>query len=176
MIHKSKPEDSPTYCHYYIDLVQSNDLVHELIEVKNKTIDLIASIPKELETYSYAPGKWSIKEVIRHIIDCERVYNYRAFRFSRFDSTELAGFDEKMYVDNSNDLNYMLSDLTEEYVYVRNASISLYTHLTKERLDFKGISNKAVFTARSLGYMTVGHNIHHANFIYTHYLKSSTIL
>jgi len=107
---------------------------------------------------------------LRHIIDCERVYAYRAFRFSRFDDTELPGFDENQYIIHSQKIQSDLQSLKDEYSNIRESTLNLFKPMTENMLDFKGTANTAGFTARGLGYMTVGHNIHHCNFIKTHYL------
>jgi hypothetical protein len=170
MTDKSIYKDAPDYCHYFFDLVQSNDLISELHKSKQTTHDFILSIPFGKENYTYSENKWTIKEVLRHIIDSERVYAYRALRFSRFDNTELPGFDENEYIKSVKNIKYNLKDLLIEYLNVRDASINLFNFLTDEMLDFKGIANKVNYTARTLGFMSVGHNIHHCNFIKTKYL------
>ena len=168
MIIKPKIEEYPQYCQYFFDLVK-NDLLDELIISKEKTLNLIQSIPIGKENFSYQEGKWTVKEVLRHIIDCERVYAYRAFRFSRFDSRELSGFDENLYISNTKNLSISLSDIEKEYESVRNSTISLFQSMNQEMLDYKGQANKVIFTARSLGFMTVGHNLHHLNFLKNNY-------
>ena len=108
---------------------------------------------------------------LKHIIDCERIYTYRALRFSRFDNTELAGFDENEYTANVKKIKYHLKDLLDEYINVRNASMNLFKNMTEEMLNFKGKANNAYFTPRTIGFMTAGHNVHHCNFIKTYYLN-----
>lgn len=164
-------KDAPTYCHYFFDLVETNDLLVELYKSKIQTEELFQLITPETENFSYAIGKWTTKEVLKHIIDCERVYIYRALRFSRFDNTELPGFDENKYIDNLKSASYNLTDLKEEYIAVRTASIALFKSMTDEMLDFKGKANNALFTARTLGFMTVGHNMHHCDILKSKYLK-----
>lgn len=164
-------KDAPNYCHYFFDLVKTDNLLYELEESKKNTLDIFELIKPEKENYSYEPNKWTTKEVIRHIIDCERVYTYRALRFSRFDNTELAGFDQNKYIDQIKSFDLNLADLRNEYLSVRNASIDLFKTMDNEMLDFKGLANKVNFTARTLGFMTVGHNLHHCNFIMTKYLN-----
>lgn len=170
MIRKPEYTDAPSYCHYFFDLVKSDDLIGELQYAQQKTLQLIRSIPESKSDYRYAIDKWSVKEVLRHIIDCERVYTYRAFRFSRFDDTELSGFDENNYILFTEDIDVTLDDIAAEYKAVRDATIRLFAPMTKEMLDFKGMANKVGFTARGLGFMAVGHNIHHCNFLRTRYL------
>jgi len=171
MTDKTIYKDAPDYCHYFFDLIGTNDLISELQKSKQITQDFILTIPEEKGNYAYSENKWTIKEVLRHIIDCERIYTYRALRFSRFDDTELAGFDENDYIANVKNIKFSLSDLLTEYTEVRNATISLFKSMTDEMLDFKGKANNAYFTPRAIGFMTAGHNIHHCNFILTKYLN-----
>lgn len=161
---------TPDYCRYYLDLVETGDLISELEKTKQHTLELFDRIRPENENFSYQSGKWTTKEVLRHIVDCERIYSYRAFRFSRFDETELAGFDEGMYIANLNSSLLNLSGLKEDYLSVRSSTISLFKGMTDEMLDFKGTANQGVFSARALGYMCVGHNIHHCNMLKERYL------
>lgn len=163
-------QDAPPYCHYFFDLIPTEDLLSELDKSLQSTIALIGQIIPEKENYSYQSNKWTTKEVIRHIIDCERIYTYRALRFSRFDDTELRGFDEDMYIANLKALEENLRDLEEEFLYLRKSTIALFKSMTEEMLDFRGIANEVIYSPRTLGYMTVGHNLHHCNFIRTHYL------
>ena len=164
-------KDAPNYCHYFFDLIETDNLFNELEKSNQLTKDLCSLITTENENFSYEPNKWSIKEVLRHIIDCERVYTYRALRFSRLDNTELLAFDENKYVDNFKGTKQRLEDLKNEFENVRRSTISLFETMTDEMFDFKGTANKVTFTARTLGFMTVGHNIHHCNFIKTKYLN-----
>lgn len=170
MIIKPAYSVAPKYFQPYIELVKGNDLIAALISSHEMTMGLFQSIPLAKENDSYAANKWSVKEVLRHIIDCERVYTYRAFRFSRFDQTELAGFDEDNYIIQVSGLSYSLTALLQEYDAVRKASICLFRPMNEKMLDFPGTANGFSMTARSLGYLTVGHNIHHNNFIIEKYL------
>lgn len=163
---------SPQYFHSFFDLVQTNDLLYELEKSGEFTANLFRNIPVDMENYAYAPNKWTIKEVLRHIIDCERIFAYRAFRISRFDPIELAGFDEDMYIENAKSIDQNLNELVLEFETVRNATISLFKPMTEEMLDFKGTANQLLLTARSIGFMVVGHNLHHANFVNSHYLNN----
>lgn len=171
MVNKVYYNDAPDYCRPFFDLVDSDDLLAELEKSKIDTLTLFANITEDNANYRYAPNKWSVKEVLRHIIDCERVYAYRALRFSRFDNTPLSGFDENVYIDNSRIVEQHLFDLKNEFELVRNSTIELYKPMTNTMLDFKGTANNATFTARTLGFMTVGHNIHHCKTIRSRYLK-----
>ncbi|MFA7359594.1 MAG: DinB family protein [Candidatus Kapaibacterium sp.] len=171
MTDKTYYKDAPSYCHYYFDLLQTDNVINELEKSRKLTLDTIELITPEKENFSYLPNKWTTLEVLKHIIVCERIYTYRALRFSRFDNTELAGFDENEYTANVKKIKYHLKDLLDEYINVRNASMNLFKNMTEEMLNFKGKANNAYFTPRTIGFMTAGHNIHHCNFIKTYYLN-----
>ena len=134
MIAKPNYSDAPQYCHYYFDLVAEDNLIDALQKSCKETLTLIESIPTEKENHSHEAGKWTTKEVLRHIIDCERVYAYRAFRFSRFDNTELAGFDENQYITQSQDIQWILELLKDEYSNVRKSTFNLFMSMTEKML------------------------------------------
>lgn len=165
-------KNSPDYCHYYFDLVNGEDLVTELKKSKQLTEELFKKIKPENENFAYSVGKWTVKQVIKHIIDCERIYSYRALCFSRFDSTELPGFDQNIYAKNFPSDFQNISGLLEEFKTVRASTIELFKNMSDEMLDFKGTANQLVFTARGIGFLTIGHNLHHINFINQNYLNT----
>jgi len=171
MKNKEIYKDAPEYCGYYFDLIESDDLLSELEKSKELTLNVFKMISPVLENYAYLPNKWTIKEVLRHIIDMERIFAYRAFRFSRFDDTELSGVEENDYIEKVRQTEIKLSDLQEEYLAVRNSTICIYKNIKTEMLDFKGTANKQTYTARTLGFALIGHNIHHCNFIKSKYLN-----
>ncbi|MGV3631478.1 MAG: DinB family protein [Bacteroidota bacterium] len=168
----TKPDISavPDYFVYYTGLVQENDLIEALAESREATVELFSSIPVEKEDFAYAPGKWTVKQMLSHLIDTERVFAYRALRFSRHDSTELPGYDENLFARNSNTENLMLERLLEEYRCVRKSTLSLFETMSDEMLDFQGTANKMSCSARALGYMIAGHEIHHCNVLKERYL------
>jgi len=129
MENKEIYKNAPEYCHYYFDLIETDDLLLELEKSKALTMNTFKLITPELENYSYEPGKWSTKEVIQHIIDGERVFSYRAFRFSRFDKTKLTGFEQTDYQKHMNSVELKLADLQEDYLAVRNSTISLFRNM-----------------------------------------------
>ncbi len=161
---------APAYCHPFFDLVKEDNLLQALQESRDQTSVLFSSIPTAKTHFTYAERKWTIVEILRHIIDCERMYTYRAFRFSRFDPTPLEGFDEDAYIANIRSTSLQLSALLDEYLAVRQSTIRLYEGMNEEMLDFAGTANGHRFTARSFGFMTVGHNLHHLQVIREKYL------
>ena len=170
MIAKPDITTVPDYFVYYTGLVRENDLIEALAKSREATLELFASIPVEKENFAYAPGKWTIKQVLSHLIDTERVFSYRALRFSRRDETDLPGYDENLFAANSNTEKVMLERLMEEYRCVRKSTLSLFEAMNEEMLDFRGTANKMQCSARSLGYMIVGHEIHHCNVLKERYL------
>ena len=145
-----------------------------LIEVLNFSFDEFSTTIKKLSeeqlVYRYEEEKWTIKEIIQHLIDTERVMSYRALRFSRNDTTELQGFDENLYVDNCNANDRNIKDILDEYNHLRKASISLFKSLSDETLKVTGIANGSEMSVRALGFIIAGHQLHHLKVIKERYL------
>ena len=127
MILITRPAESeiPEYYRNYVMLAEGNDLSEALTESREVSVKLIHKIPADKLNFAYASGKWTIKQVLSHIIDTERVFAYRALRFSRKDLTELPGFEENMYAENSNAFERDINDLIEEFTSVRDSTIRL---------------------------------------------------
>lgn len=170
MINKPKPEEHPPYYAHYIGLVKSEDVIDELLKEQINTYELITSLDEETLMTPYEEGKWTIKEIIAHLIDTERIFNYRAMRFARFDRTELPGFNQNDYVKLSNANLRDINDLMQEYAVVRASSIQLYRSFNEAMLMNIGKSNGAEVSVRAIIYMTLGHEIHHRNVIESKYL------
>lgn len=170
MIHKPSVNTDTGYMSAYISLVAGNDLLQALKTGLNQTIELYGSVPANLEGYRYAEGKWSIREVLSHVVDVERIFAYRALTFARKDATSLPGFDENAYVPFSNAENRSLANIIEEYRVVRQSTILLFQSLAEESLDFTGMANNRTMSARILGWMIAGHDIHHGNILQERYL------
>lgn len=162
-------EYAPFYKNYIKDLGEVN--LFEILESSlDDTLNTLKDLSEEKLTYCYADGKWTIKELVQHLIDAERVLSYRAIRFSRNDTTELQGFDEDWYVNNSNGNDRNFNDLLEEFTNIRKASISLFTSFTPEMLTLSGSANGSIVTVRALGFIIVGHQMHHLRIIKEKYL------
>jgi uncharacterized damage-inducible protein DinB len=170
MISKPLGEDIPPYYMKYIDLCPEQDLLDALRASMNDTLGFLACIPAEKENFQYAEGKWTLKEVLNHIIDTERIFAYRALRFSRKDNTELAGYNENIFVPNSNTSERNLQDMAKEYKAVREATLALFEYMNGEMLEFKGTANKFKSSTKGIGWMIAGHNIHHCNVMREKYL------
>jgi hypothetical protein len=154
-------EHSPYYSKY-IALVPSDDLsiAAHLADQHHETVDALRKA-KAKGDFAYAPGKWTVKEVIGHICDTERIFAYRALRFARGDSTELPGFDENAYVAGSNFRSRTMDDLLEELWAVRAATLSLAKHLPESAMSLRGSANATPVTVRALLYIIAGHERHH---------------
>ena len=162
----------PSYYQGYISILSSEiDLFEELEASHYYFIKFVQDIPMEKHDYRYDVGKWTIKEIIQHLIDSERVFQYRALRFSRNDKTELPGFDENSYADNSNGNQRHLKDLLTEFSLVRHSSLAMFKSFSKEALTRKGVANKVEMSVRALGFMIVGHQEHHKKIFTERYLE-----
>lgn len=158
--------------HYksYISALGNVDLFEILMASSEELLELIKDLSEEKLVFRYDKGKWSIKELLQHLIDTERIMSYRALRFSRNDATELQGFDENWYVENSNGNDRNSNDLVEEFTCTRRASISLFKSFTNEMLLLSGTANGSDMTVRALGFIIAGHQMHHLKIIKERYL------
>ena len=173
IIHKAKKGDYPEYAEMYMKLLPADGLL--LKHLKDNFLmvkTFIYSLPEEKLVHRYAPGKWSIKEILVHIIDDERIFAYRALRFARNEKQNLIGFDQDAYAFYSKADERELDNIFDEYEAVRNATIALFNGLPEESFDRMGhgtgTANDA--TVRALAYHIAGHELHHINFIKENYL------
>jgi|SRR6185437_5577399 uncharacterized damage-inducible protein DinB len=169
-MHPKADEHAPYYARY-IERVPSGDLVTVLRDQSMETVALLRDVSPELANFAYAPGKWTVKEVVGHVIDSERIFAYRALRFARGDSTELAGFEQDPYVPAGNFGRRSLGDLLEELQVVRAATIHLVRHATDEVLSRRGIASGKEVTVRALFYIIAGHERHHVGLLRERYLR-----
>ena len=155
---------------YYIELLGSADY-RQLFSSK-ENFALLETIDEEKVTYRYAPNKWSIKQIIGHIADHERIMTYRALRFSRKDTTQLPGYDQNLFVDNSRFDELSLQHLVTDLKNVRKATNSFIDSLSEEQLSLKGFAWKYELTVEDFLKATIGHEIHHINIIKDKYLNN----
>lgn len=158
------------YFKTYIDKVEGEDVLSLMKKVHADTQQLLQTIPVDQEDFAYAEGKWTIKELILHLCDCERVFQYRAVSFARGDETGLPGFDHDNWVVNSNAAKRSLSEIANEYRTIRNASISLFESFDEEQLSQSGLANGNKVTVRALAFILVGHELHHRNVLQERYI------
>lgn len=168
-IEKPHPDTYPAYYQPYIDAVPENDLLQALHNNQLAIDPLIKKIMGK-EGYRYAEGKWSIKEVLTHVADAERVFAYRALTFARNDKAELPGFDENEYVKYSNADNRHIQYIYGDLMNVRSSSMILFSTLDADGLLRCGIANGNPVSVIALGYIIAGHANHHFKVIKERYL------
>ena len=159
------------YYDSYIALIEDSDIISTLEEQMNSTYEFLNNIGEEKGNYAYQPGKWSIKELVGHLADSERVFGYRALRFARNDKTELAGYEQDDYVANSNFKERTLKDLAEELLYLRKSNLILFRSFTDDMLKMTGIANESEVSVDALLFIIAGHEKHHINVIKEKYLN-----
>jgi len=170
-IEKPKDGEFPPYADMYIRLLPDDGLLLKHLEDNFiATKELILSLNEEKLNYSYAANKWTIKEILVHIIDDERIYAYRALRFARNDQTELPGFEQDDYTFHSQANTRSLESILGEYEAVRYATIALFNGLPEDAFLRRGTANNNKATVRALAYHIAGHELHHMNIIREKYL------
>ena len=171
IVPKPKSEAYNSYFKNYIDVVASEELYKELVSNLSLTATLLSSVSEEQAGYRYQPDKWSVKELLGHIIDCERIFNYRALTFAREPGAVLPGFDHDAYVRSSQSDARKLSDMLDELRLVRHATIRLFQSFEGEVWDHGGIANGNALTVRACAYIICGHELHHIHILKERYLS-----
>jgi hypothetical protein len=160
-ITRPQPDEYAPYYARYISLVQGEDLLGTLDQQRRQTMMLLSGRDEQDGDFRYAPEKWSAKEVLGHVCDTERIFAYRALRISRADATPLAGYEQDDYVRNGPFAHCSLSDLVEDFIAVRRATISLLRNLDQAAWMRRGIANKNEVSVRGIAYIIAGHELHH---------------
>ncbi|MBG48177.1 MAG: damage-inducible protein DinB [Pseudozobellia sp.] len=154
----------------YIDLVKDVELMDMLQRQSQNFPEFMATIPESKLDFRYAENKWTVAEVLVHIIDSERIFQYRALRFSRGDQTPLPGFEQDDYVPFSKANNRTLQSLIDEYSVVRNSTLHLFNQFDTNDLERKGIASSLDWSVGALGFVICGHQKHHRNILRERYL------
>lgn len=165
----AKAEFLPYY-ETYISLVPDGDVVTTLANQIGETLALLRGLPASSSTYRYAPEKWSVNELVGHMIDSERIFAGRALRFGRNDPTPIPGFEQDDYVRSSSYDAYPLSELASELAAVRQSTLFLFRHMGEEAWTRRGVANNAEVSVRALAYIIAGHELHHREILNTRYL------
>ncbi len=160
----------PPYFSRYIAKVEADNVTAAVARYAASMNVFYTQIPEDKADYRYAEGKWTIKELLQHIIDAERIFAYRILRISRKDKTPLASFDEDSYALNSGANARTLSSLKEEFQAVRKTTDLLLLSLTEEQLAEQGIASDLPVTANAIGFILFGHLLHHKAVIEERYL------
>ena len=168
----SRPQANEYASYYgkYINLVPEGNILEILSEQIQFVEKLFSKITEEKSKFRYAEGKWSIRELLGHITDTERVFVYRALRFSRNDKTALPGFEQDDFVPNSNHDNVLLKNLVEEFILVRKSNIKLFESFTDEMWLRTGTASENTMSVRAVAFNLAGHLIHHTNVLKEKYL------
>lgn len=169
-IGRPAPTEHAQYYEKYVSLVPEGDIVSTLSRQAETTLSLLSSIPEAQADSRYAPDKWSIKEVVGHVIDCERIFAYRALRFARNDPSPLPGFEQDDYVRNAAFGAISLTDLAAEFESLRGASVYMFKSLTAEAWLRSGSANGADVSVRALAHIIAGHELHHVGILRARYL------
>ncbi len=168
--HRPQPSEFPEYYHAYVAAAIGEDIPQALRLAGEHMRATLRDLSPEKGDHRYAPEKWSLKEVVQHMIDAERVFSYRAMRFARNDATELPAFEENDYVPEARTERRTLRDLMEEHDAVRASTIALFRSFDELALRRVGTANRQRVTVNALGWIIAGHAMHHLRVIEERYL------
>lgn len=174
--HRPASTEYAPYYERYVSLVLDDDIVPILNRQVESSVLLLRSIPESQAGSRYAPGKWSIKELVGHMVDCERIFGYRALTFARNDATPIPGFEQDDYVAAAEFDRYPLSELTTEFEYLRRSNVQLFKHLDADAWTRKGVANGNAVSVRALAYIMAGHEAHHMGVLRERYLETSELI
>ncbi len=170
MVLRPLPGDCAPYYERYISLVPEGD-IHELLGTEHRrSLALLGAVPAERETFRYAPGKWSLREVVGHVTDAERVFAYRALHFARSDGAPLPSMEQDEWGAASNAAERPLPELAAEWAAVRAATLSFFRGLHPEAWGRRGVASGNPFTVASLAYIILGHELYHRRGLEDRYL------
>jgi DinB superfamily len=167
---KPSPTSHPSYFQKYINLVPEDDLGAAFKNQWSVITQLLSDITEQQSNHAYATDKWTIKELLQHMTDTERVFAFRSLSFARKDVNPLPGFDENDYAANSNASLRTWKDLVEEFLLVRKTTEILFGSFTTDALSSSGIANNNPATVSSMGFTAIGHVYHHFNILKERYL------
>lgn len=163
----------PEYFENYIPLATQDDVMKALLENEKETLMLFGAIPENMADHTYAQDKWSIKDILNHINDTERIFSYRALRFARKDDTQPLPFEQDDYVANADLNKRSLAELVLEFKTIRQATISLYKSFGKDALERMGQTAAGKASVNAIGFAISGHSKHHINIVRERYLKNN---
>jgi DinB superfamily len=170
-IHRPAEDEYQPYYGRYVGLVPEGDILATLARQNESTLALLHGLTESQGGYRYAPEKWSIKELVAHVSDTERIFSHRALRFARHDPTPLPGFEENDYVKFGGFDHCALADIATGFANVRRSTISLFKLMSSEATTRRGKANNAEISVRALAFVIAGHELHHMNVLRTRYLE-----
>ncbi len=167
---RPQPSEYDPYYNTYISLVEGDNAVPVLDAQPAELRTLFATVPEEKGTFAYATGKWTIKELLSHLIDGERMFAYRMLRISRGDTTPIEGFEQDGYIENSNANNRCFAELLDEFDLQRRSNMLFINNLSDEAASRVGTANQKQITTRAIAYIMAGHVRHHLGILKERYL------
>lgn len=167
---KVKIETVPPFYRGYVEHVKHVDVLEALVLSCDEMMKITQSIPEEKGEFKYQTDKWSIKELLCHVIDAERIFSYRALRFARNDKSKLTGFDEQQYAPEANAHQRTLIQISGELYRLRQSTLDLFASLTPTMLERTGHANEAEISVLNLGYIIAGHETHHRLILQQRYI------
>ena len=168
-----KPSEYDPYYGRYISLVERGDILRAMEQQLSETTAVLSQLTGQQGAYRYAPDKWSVKEMLGHLIDSERIFTYRALRVARGDKTPIEGFEQDDYVPYGRFDQRALATLVEEFASVRQSSLFLFKHLDIEAWMRRGIASRKEISVRALAYVIAGHELHHRRMIKDKHLTAA---
>jgi uncharacterized damage-inducible protein DinB len=169
MINRPQPDEYSAYAARYVDMVGNGSILEILEHQQQNTFNFFTRMDPGKAIYAYADAKWTIKQVLGHMADTERIFCYRALAFSR-EAIELPGFDQDVYMKNTTFNSRSLEDLATEFKTVRESSLYLFKSMTDEQTTQKGTASGNPVSVRALAYMIAGHEMHHIKILKERYL------
>jgi hypothetical protein len=169
-IERPGPSEYAEYYRTYVNLVPDGDLIDTLMDQFDETALLLGPLAGDEASRPYAPGKWSIKEVVGHVIDTERIFTYRALRIARGDQTPLAGYDQEAFVQAAGFNGRSLVSLLAELHLARRSTTALFRELPPEALARTGVANNNPVSVRAIAWIIAGHERHHMKVVRERYL------
>ena len=175
VIDRPDPSEYDPYFERYIALVPPGDVLMVLREQQDLHLHEIEALTNAQADYRYAPGKWSVKEVIGHLLDCERIFTYRAMSFARGETQPLPAYDDVAYVTGGRFGNRSLQSLAGEFRAVRGATVALFSNLDASALVARGVANNREYSVRAVAYIVAGHEAHHWRLFRERYQKGARL-
>jgi len=170
----AKPEAGEYAAYYdkYVSIVSGDDIANVLETQRLQTMQLFAGRSERDGNFRYAADKWTVKEVLGHVNDTERIFTYRALRIARGDQTPLSGFEQDDYVRSAGSNERPLANLVEEFAHIRSASLALFRSFGKDEWVRRGTASNNGVTVRALAFITAGHELHHRRILEERYFSA----
>jgi hypothetical protein len=173
LIGRPQSNEYAPYYDRYISLVSGDNILDILDDERRKFVLLLSGRSEEDGNLRYAPDKWTVKELLGHINDTERIFSYRALRIARGDQTPIEGFEQDDYVRNAAFNSRSLEEMVEDYIAVRRATVSLFRDLSPEAWTRRGVANNNEVSVRAIAYTIAGHDLHHRRILEERYFEAT---